>query len=203
MNIQIPKTDFVAHPVGQYEGKIIEVVNKGVVETKFGPKPKVAVAIESEAKMDDGSSFRIDRWFSISSHPKSSLREFRETMLARTLTQEEANDLNSDELLGRNVGFIVVHRENPEGLAFSNVSNIWPLNPPVASVVPTMTSRNVPLPMTSEGAKALVFRLAQENQHATASWVESKLAERGCDTQTATHEDWNDVWPSVRDDVPL
>ena len=128
--IDIPRTEFILHPEGRHEGRISGVDNKGEVQTQFGTKLKIVVQIESStALMDDGKPFIINKWFTISSHPKSALREFRETLAGRKLTPEEIDRLNPEvEFIGRRVGFTCIQREGSEGATFANITNIWPLD---------------------------------------------------------------------------
>ncbi len=126
--IEIPKTNYIPHPEGSHEGKIYEIEDKGQIETSFGLKHKIAIKIQSNtATMDDGQPFEVQRWCTVSGHPKSDLRKLRETLLGRKLTDEEAYNLDTNELLEMSVGYVVVHNEGNEGQVYSNIQNIWPL----------------------------------------------------------------------------
>jgi hypothetical protein len=127
--MQIPRNDFVPHPEGQHEGEIILIEDLGMKETSFGSKHKIAVRIASStARMDDGEPYIVQQWFTLSGHEKSSLRKFREMVLARKLTNDEAYNFDPDaELKDKKVGFVIVHNEGREGVVFANIQAIWPL----------------------------------------------------------------------------
>ncbi len=135
---KIPQTDFVPHPEGQHEGFIQDVQDKKEVETSFGLKHKIAVIIVSTTAImnedHEEKGYQIQKWFTLSGHPKSDLRKFRETMAGRKLVDAEAYDFNTEELEGRGVGYIVVHNTS-EGRTYANTTNIWPLKESVRNEV--------------------------------------------------------------------
>ena len=128
---EIPKSDFIPHPVGQHEGKICLLEDVGMKTTAFGEKHKVAVRVESTtAMMEDGQPFIVQQWFTLSGHPKSSLRKFRELIAGRPLTEDEAYLFDTDDpmLLNKPVGFVIVHNEGKDGgTPYANIKAIWPL----------------------------------------------------------------------------
>ena len=127
--LQIPKPTFEAHPAGPGTGRIAEVEDKGEQPTAFGVKHKIAVKIESDRLMNDGRPYLIVQWFSLSGHPKSALRKFREGVLGRSLSEEEAYNFDPGQLVGRQIGFAVTHVEGKEG-PYANLSAVWPLGQP-------------------------------------------------------------------------
>ena len=128
---EIPKSDFIPHPVGQHEGKICLLEDVGMKTTAFGEKHKVAVRVESTtAMMEDGQPFIVQQWYTLSGHPKSSLRKFRELIAGRALTDDEAYLFDTDDpmLLNKPVGFVIVHNEGKDGgTPYANIKAIWPL----------------------------------------------------------------------------
>ena len=126
--ITIPQRDFVLHPAGQFTGRIMEIEDRGMIETTFGTKPKLSVKFECDsATADDGAKYTIAKWFTVSSHPKSALTKFRITLLGRPLTPEEAAGLDPKELVGRRCGYMVSHTER-EGTTYANIDQFWPLD---------------------------------------------------------------------------
>ena len=127
IKFQLPTSDFTPHPDGTHEGKVIGVEDKGERETSFGLKHKVASVIESEtASMDDGRPFTASLWVTLSGSTKSKLYKVRTALLGRDLTPEERTSFEETELIGKRVGYQVVHREGREGGVFANVDQIWP-----------------------------------------------------------------------------
>ncbi len=127
--IDIPKgSDFAPHPEGNHKGGIFEVEDLGMMDTAFGQKHKVCVKIESRtAQLDDGRPAIIYEWWTVSSHKKSTMRQRRETLLGRKLTDEEADGFDTDELVGTEVGFVVEHNVSGES-TYANIVNMWPLD---------------------------------------------------------------------------
>ncbi len=126
--ITIPPNDFILHPEGRYSGRIFELEDRGMIETQYGTKHKMVVKIECDsAVMDDGTKYMIGKWYTVSSHPKAGLTQLREMLLGRKLSEEEARGLESDELRGRRIGYLVKHTEGREGGTFANIDNLWPL----------------------------------------------------------------------------
>lgn len=126
--LTIPKPDFIPHPEGQYDGIIYQVEDLGMQETNFGMKHQVSIKIEAlECAMEDGQPFTIQRRVSLSGHQKSTLRKLREQLLGKKLTDDEAYNFDTEELVGIRVGYIVEHNESAEGRKFANIANIWPL----------------------------------------------------------------------------
>ncbi len=120
--INFNESKFVVHPEGQHTGIIKSVVDKGIMNTTFGPKHKITVRIES-----DKGSHVLNHWLTVSNHPKSNLTRFREMVLGRSLTERERVMINLDqEFIGRRVGYDVSHRESGDRV-FANVVKIWPI----------------------------------------------------------------------------
>lgn len=117
MPYTIPKTDFEPHPAGRHLGRIIQHEDKGLQDTPWGQKHKIAIYVESEtAFMEDGQPFLLVQWFTLSSNERSSLRKFREAVLDRPLNDEEIACFDADaELLWRRIRFRVDHVTNDAG----------------------------------------------------------------------------------------
>lgn len=136
---QIPKSVFVPYPAGQSEGIIYEVEDLGEEVDPFAPAPaegqpaktrhRVAIKIESlKARMDDGRPYQISIRCNMSGHPRSTLRQRRESIAGRKLTEQEAFSFDSDSVVGVRVGFSVDQREGGNGSTYSNIASIWRLD---------------------------------------------------------------------------
>ena len=124
----LPKTKFELHPAGTFEGRIIAVEDKGEMETQYGPKHKLAILIESTTEFkQDGQPFTAAQWLTVSSSTKSNLYKTRRSLLGRELTPDECHRFDEEELVGKIVGYQIVHNEGAEGSVFANVDNLWPI----------------------------------------------------------------------------
>ena len=123
MAYAIPKTDFAPHPEGRHTGIITHHEDKGMQQTPWGEKHKIAIYIESEtATMDDGRAFLIVQWFTLSSDIRAGLRKFREAVLDRKLTDQEAEVFDADaELINVRIRYRVDHTERDDGSTRANI----------------------------------------------------------------------------------
>ena len=201
--ISIPQAEFIPHPEGRHEGIIAGVDDKGIVDTQFGKKPKIVVTIESlTAFMSNGQPFTINKWFTVSSHPKSALREFRETMAGRKLTPEEIDSLNPQiEFIERRVGFTCIHNTGSEGGIFANINNIWPLDS--EEVEEDSSKDSGSFPSTPEEAMGKVMALVKTNKNATADWLKKQIEAMDKSPFDLTVTEWQDLWVSVSQDIPI
>ena len=134
---EIPRIEFIPHPVGQHEGRICLIEDLGIIPTAFGDKHKCSVRVESStAMMNDGTPFIVRQWYTISGHPKSNWRQFRELIAERPLTDDpddpkcEAYTFDTEDplLLNKKVGYLIVHAPGKDGgTPYANIQAIWPL----------------------------------------------------------------------------
>ncbi|GEM_PF-3072111 len=184
--MKMPRSEFIPHPEGQHEGVIVAFEDLGQKETAFGLKHKVSVKIESStAFMDDGQPFAVWQWYTLSAHPKSELRKLREALAGRKLTDVEAYEgFDPDkELIGKRVGFVVVHNEGREGGSFANLSAIWLLKDapgqPSGPASPPGPPSDRPAPEQVERCVKLVSLLVAEKLYkeadaeAATTWAEA------------------------------
>ena len=147
IKFQLPTSDFIPHPDGTHEGRVVGIEDKGERETSFGLKHKVAIVIESETgSMDDGRPFTASLWVTLSGSTKSKLYKVRTALLGRDLTPEEQTSFEDTELIGKRVGYQVVHRDGREGGVFANIDQIWPLKQGAPQQNQTAETDEPPLP---------------------------------------------------------
>ena len=128
----IPKKVFTPYPMGMSEGIIYEVEDVGVQDTPFGPKHKIIVKIESMVhKLVDESTGQptttpMTQWtrYNLSGHKNSTLRAHREIILGRKLTEEEAHNFDTDELIGLRVQYVILHQEGNDGNTYARIDSI-------------------------------------------------------------------------------
>ena len=127
---ETPVADFEPHPEGNHRGVIVDVIDKGMVETKFGTKPKISIQIASEtAAREDEEPCQIWLWCTLSGSRKSKLYELRRCLAGRELTDKERAGFDDAELLGKRLGYLVTHNRSDDGeRVFSNVASFWPVS---------------------------------------------------------------------------
>ena len=132
MRYEIPKMEYDPYPKGPSEGIIYELEDKGMIETPFGEKHKLAIKIESlKHQLEDGRPFTIQKLVNLSGHENSDLYKFR--CAARGIEGMDADDALSfdpDELIGIRISYVVEHQVSPRnGKTYGNISSgsVWRL----------------------------------------------------------------------------
>ena len=120
---EIPKTTFDPHPEGEHIGTIVEVIDQGLRETRYGQRYKITSVIESESAFkDDGQPFSLWVWTTLSSSSKATLTKLRQKLLRRPLGEEERRSFDPDrEMIGRKVRYIVDQSYGDDGQVFANL----------------------------------------------------------------------------------
>lgn len=134
---EVPRTEFVPHPMGPSEGIIFDVQDKGVIETPFGNKHKVAIKVQSLDKFipDDDDKpttkpFSVQKMCNLSGHEASDLYKFRCAALkVANLTEDQAYNFDDSELLGVRIGYVVAHTVSTKnGNTYANIDTVWRLD---------------------------------------------------------------------------
>lgn len=120
------KKDFQPAPEGLQRCVCCDVVDLGVIETKFGRKRMVYIAWQSEELRDDGKPFLIMKRYTPSLHKKANLRRDLESWRGKPFTEEEASELDLESLLSKNCQLNIVHNTGDDGTIYANVSAIVP-----------------------------------------------------------------------------
>jgi hypothetical protein len=96
--------EYTKHPEGQCTAVCVDIVDLGIEDTQYGPKPKVRVVFETEQMMEheDGSvrPMLVSRKFTASLNEKAPLRAFLDAWRGRKLTAAEAKAFDPEQLIG-------------------------------------------------------------------------------------------------------
>ena len=125
--------DYTPAPEGLQRAVCCDVVDLGLMETKFGNKDQIELCWQSEEKMDTGKPFLIVKRYSPSLHPKATLRSDLESWRGKKFTDLEAFEFDLEKLLYANCQVNVVHNKTDAG-TYSNVKSIVPAAKGVASL---------------------------------------------------------------------
>lgn len=124
MNVySLPAVEFDPHPEGEHVGEIVDVIDQGLKESKFGAKEKFSIVVESEtAVKEDGRPFSLWIWTTKNGSAKAKLTELRQKLLRRTLTPEERKSFDpATEMIGRRVRYMVAHTLAENGQTYANL----------------------------------------------------------------------------------
>ena len=91
---------------GTYPARLYRLIDMGTQESTFGgeTKYKRRLLVSWElvgTKMQDGRPLTIHKSYTASMHPKATLRADIEAMIGRSLTDDEAENLDLEALIGR------------------------------------------------------------------------------------------------------
>jgi hypothetical protein len=117
--------DFTPAPVGLHRAVCCDVVELGMIETKFGKKEKIEIAWQIDELMEDGNRFKVIKWYNKTLHPEGNLCKDLESWRGRAFTEQEVSGFDLEKLLGANCQLNVVHKTTDRG-TFANVSAVLP-----------------------------------------------------------------------------
>lgn len=124
--------DFEPAPEGLHPAICCDVIDKGVVETPWGPSHKVQLRWQLDGHSDaglrnDGKQWLVVRQFTLSLHEKAALRKFLTSWRGKQFTPEELQGFDVEKVLGAPCLLQVIHAQRPDGKIYANVENIMPL----------------------------------------------------------------------------
>lgn len=124
-----PQSNYKLSPEGTFPARVFKIINLGTHEQEFQGKVKKNALIriywelpteldKFTVKDEDGSDkeierpFAVSREFTLSMAPKANLRPIVEGIIATSLSDDEAQNYDMEDLLGRACLVTVVHKEN-------------------------------------------------------------------------------------------
>jgi hypothetical protein len=120
--------DFTPAPEGLHAAVCVDIIDKGLIDTKFGPKHQVRVIWEISFLRDDGRPFTVGRTYTASLHQQSNLRKHLEAWRGRAFTAEEVAGFDLEKVLGTPCQLLVQHAD-VDGTIFANVGNVMKAQP--------------------------------------------------------------------------
>ena len=117
------KKAYAPAPEGAHNGVCVDVIDLGVQDTEWGPKPKLKLTFELEALDESGEPHRVSRSFTASLHPKAKLSEIIGKWRGRPIADNESFDLN--KLVGQSALLVISHKtDTGTGRTFALIDNI-------------------------------------------------------------------------------
>lgn len=133
------KTPFVLCPAGLQQAVCCDVIDHKMVKVpgfRGGPAKmmhKGTLRWQSQHKMADGRPFIVQRRFTISAHPKATIRAFLAGWRGQPMTDAEAAAFDLEKLIGINAMILVTHVNKPaKGGVFQEVMMAAPVPKGVA-----------------------------------------------------------------------
>jgi hypothetical protein len=119
-------------PTGSHLATCFLVIDLGTQETNYDGKPskkrRLQIAWElAEEVRSDGTPFVMRKKYTLSSSPKSTLRNDLEAWRAKKFTKEELGKFHISKLLRVPCMLAVTHDEGSDGNTYANVSRVMAL----------------------------------------------------------------------------
>jgi len=131
--------DFTPHPKGVFAATVVDVIDRGMVESNYGGTKKLKHKFTlrlwggqvKEAEDEKGEKFEVplfvDQWLTLSSHERSKARQLVEQGLGRSFTGKEVKQgFDYEKLLGQDFQMLVTHNETKNGV-YANIGALMPL----------------------------------------------------------------------------
>lgn len=124
--------DFEPAPQGTFPMVCCDVVDRGMVDGKFGPRHMVEIRWQidghSEASIrDDGKPWLVVRRFGATLNEKGTLRPFLEGWRGRKFTEQELEKFDLERLIGVPCLGQILHNLGDNGKTYANVQTVMAL----------------------------------------------------------------------------
>lgn len=114
-------------PDGLHAAILVDAVDLGQQESKFGTKHKLSLVFETQLKDEDDQPYILVKRYTWSLHEKSNLRKDLERFRGHKL---EANELKEgvdlEAFIGMSSNILVVHNEVEDGKIYANIESVLP-----------------------------------------------------------------------------
>ena len=117
--------DFVPAPQGLHRAVCCDVIDLGVIQTKFGAKEKCRIVWQIEDRQEDGKPYLVSNMYTPSLAEKANLRKHLETWRGRPFTPEERRGFDLEVLVGVNCQLQIIHNTK-DGSTYANVAAVVP-----------------------------------------------------------------------------
>jgi hypothetical protein len=122
------RREFRPAPEGLHNAVCIDVIDRGLQTTPWGPAHKVELRWQiDELNPDNQKRYLVSQRYTLSLNEKATLRHHLEAWRGKTLTAEDLKGFDLEKLIGFGCQLQVVHRTISDGATFANVQTIVPL----------------------------------------------------------------------------
>lgn len=120
--------NFDPAPEGLHNAVCIDVVDRGMQETPWGPSPKVEIRWQLEAVNEKNEKrHTVVKWYRPSLNEKANLRKDLEAWRGRKFTAEELAGWDLESVIGAPCQVQVIHSPREDGGVSAKVQAIVPL----------------------------------------------------------------------------
>lgn len=132
-------------PAGSHSGVCVDIVDLGLEKNKFDAtkpdvrKGRIILEIDEDNPDKPGERFTVAGKWTLSLHPKASLRKLLASWRGRDFTEEEAKAFDIEKLVGAPCLVNVVHNIGEDGQVYANIASISPLPKGMKAIKPSST----------------------------------------------------------------
>jgi len=114
-------------PDGLHSATIVDCVDLGQQESKFGVRHKLSIVFETQLIDEEGKPFILVKRYTWSLHEKSNLRKDLERFRNQKFTLAELSEgVDMEEYIGMSCNILVVHNEVEDGKVYANIESVLP-----------------------------------------------------------------------------
>jgi hypothetical protein len=125
--IKEQEAHFEPAPPGLHQAVCVDVVDLGLVDTKFGPKRKLKIIWQLAMKNKQGERFQARASYTQSLMEGSNLRRDLESWRGRSFTEEERKGFDVEKLIGVNCQLSLKHNiSKSTGRTYAQVTVVLP-----------------------------------------------------------------------------
>jgi hypothetical protein len=115
--------NFAPAPEGLHAAVCVDVVDRGLKETRWGLKHKLMLVWEINARMDNGRPFTVHKHYTCSLHEKSILHKDLKAWRGRPFTPEELDAFDLETVLNSQCQVLVTHATR-DGTVYADVTTV-------------------------------------------------------------------------------
>jgi hypothetical protein len=122
------RKDFAPAPEGLHQAVCVDVIDKGLQETQWGPKQKLEIRWQiDQLNQETGRPFLVIKSYTASLNEKAQLCKDLEAWRGKKFTKEERDGFDVEKLIGQNCQLQVVQNMVENGNVYANVQAVVPL----------------------------------------------------------------------------
>lgn len=119
--------EFPLCPDGLHSALLVDAVDLGQQESKFGTKHKLSLIFETQLKDEEGQPYILVKRYTWSLHEKSNLRKDLERFRGHKLEASELKEgVDLEAYIGMSCNILVVHNEVEDGKVYANIESVLP-----------------------------------------------------------------------------
>jgi len=121
-------TSFTPAPEGLHQGVCVDIIDLGLLDTKWGKRRKVVIRWQiNQVNQDTGKRFIAQKRYTASLNKKASLYKDLSAWRGKPMTKEECEGFDLELLLDKNCQLQIAHSIGDDGTKYANVQTIVPL----------------------------------------------------------------------------